>query len=229
MTAYPTRTIAYICELFHAPEPPATEAIQRLHNRYFSGGTPPYSSFAVTPAGPILSNPGSQPGALSQVAFLTDRIQFREELGALTAEEFGERVRTVASDAAGEREISSFIGQQVTIRTLVNPRKFGNACEYMRDGLFGFGDLVESFEGDPQIYGLRMVFQPNEACRNMLRIENYVQDPRSLFLENQSSFGPLRTSDQLNLLEENVTDAYGFLVDKAASFVQAFDLRLEEE
>jgi hypothetical protein len=229
MTAYPTRTIAYICELFHPPQPPATEVIQKLHNRYFEEGTPPYSSFAVTPAGPILSNPGTQPGALSQVAFLTDRMQFREELGAMTAEEFGERVRVVASDAAHERQIEGFIGQQVTIRTLVNPRKYDSACKYMRDGLLGFGDMVQTFEGEPQIYGLRMVFQPNQACRNMLRIENYVQDPRTLFLENQSSFGPLRTADQANLLEENVTDAYGFLVDKAASFVQAFDLRLEED
>jgi hypothetical protein len=229
MTAYPTRTIAYICELFHRPQPPATEAIQRLHNRYFAGGAPPYSSFAVTPMGPILSNPASQPGALSQVAFLADRLQFREELGAMTAEGFGERVRTVATDTASERQIEGFMGQQVTIRTLMNPRKFGNSLDYMRDGLFGFGDMIDTFEGEPQIYGLRMVFQPNDACRNMLRIENYVQDPRTLFLENQSSFGPLRTSDQLNLLEENITDAYGFLIERAANFVQAFDLRLEEE
>lgn len=229
MTAYPTRTIAYICELFHAPQPPATEAIQKLHNRYFAEGSPPYSSFAVTPAGPILSNPSTQPGALSQVAFLPDRIQFREELGAMTAEDFGQRVRTVASDAADQRKIEGFIGQQVTIRTLVNPRKYDSSSEYMRDGLLGFGDMIDAFEAEPQIYGLRMVFQPTQACRNMLRIENYVQDPRTLFLENQSSFGPLRTADQANLLEENVTDAYGFLVEKAASFVQAFDLRLEEE
>jgi len=89
--------------------------------------------------------------------------------------------------------------------------------------------MLDVFEAQPQVFGLRMVFQQGESCRNMLRIENYVQDPRTLFLENQSSFGPLRTTDQLNLLEENDADAYGFLVEKAAHFVQAFDLQLEEE
>ena len=230
MTAYATRTIAFICELFHAPQPPATEAIQRLHNRYFSEGNPPYSSFAVTPIGPVLSNPAARAGALSQVAFLADRIQFREELGALTVEDFGKRVRQIAGDAGAERQIEGFAGQQVTIRTLVNPRKFANSLDYMRDGLFGFGDMVDVFEQDAQIYGLRMVFPPTEDNRtaNALRIENYAQDPRTLYLENQSSFGPLKLDGELELLESNVTNAYSFLVDKAASFVSAFDLRLEE-
>ncbi len=230
MTAYATRTIAFICELFHAPQPPATDAIQRLHNRYFSEGSPPYSSFAVTPIGPVLSNPAARQGALSQVAFLQDRIQFREELGGLTAEDFGQRVRKIAVDASDERQIETLAGQQVTIRTLVNPRKFGNAVEYMRDGLFGFGDMVDVFEQEAQIYGLRMVFPPTEDNRtaNALRIENYAQDPRTLYLENQSSFGPLQLGNEVDLLESNVTNAYTFLVDKAASFVGAFDLRLEE-
>ena len=38
-------------------------------------------SFAVAPGGPVLSNAVSRPGAASQVSFLGDRIQFREELG----------------------------------------------------------------------------------------------------------------------------------------------------
>jgi hypothetical protein len=230
MTAYPTRTIAYICEIYHASMPPATESIQRLHNRYFEDGNPPYSSFAVSPAGPVLSNPGMQRGVLSQVAFLPDRIQFREELGAMTAEDFGLRVRRIAGDVASERSMEAYAGQRITIRTLLNPRKFGNSIEYMRDGLFGFGDMIDAFEGQPRIYGLRMDFPPSEECRtaNSLRIENYFQDERTLFMENQSSAGPVRVSDQLEHLEENVSSAYSFLIDKASSFVQAFDLRLEE-
>lgn len=230
MTAYPTRTIAYICEVFHASQPPATEVVQRLHNRYFADGNPPYSSFAVTPAGPVLSNPGTQQGVLSQVVFLPDRLQFREELGAMTAEDFGERVRRIAGDVAAERQMEGYAGQRVTIRTLLNPRKFGNSIEYMRDGLFGFGDMVDVFESTPQIMGLRMDFPPTEESRtaNSLRIENYFQDQRTLFMENQCSAGPVRVADQLEQLEENVAGAYEFLIHKASTFVQSFDLRIEE-
>jgi len=230
MSTYPTRTIAYICEIFHPSQPPATEVVQRLHNRYFEDGNPPYSSFAVTPAGPVLSNPAVRRGVLSQVAFLPDRIQFREELGAMTAEDFGQRVRQIAGDMAEEREMDGFAGQRITIRTLLNPRKFGSSIDYMREGLLGFGDMVDVFDSTPQIFGLRMDFPPAGESRttNSLRIENYFQDQRTLFLENQCSAGPVRVADQLAHLEENVADAYEFLVEKASTFVQAFDLKVEE-
>ncbi|MFT7668883.1 MAG: hypothetical protein ACI8X5_001583 [Planctomycetota bacterium] len=230
MNAYPTRTIAYICELFHAPLPIATDSVQRIHNRYFEEGSPPYSSFAVTPAGPVLSNPGLRPGVISQVVFLPDRIQFREELGAMTAEDFGARVHKIADDSAQERSLEGYAGQRITIRTLVNPRKFDQSIDYMRDGLLGFGDMIDVFEATPQIYGLRMEFPagPESRTTNSLRIENYFQDKRTLYMENQSASGPVRVMDQLSQLEENVASAYDFLVQKASSFVQAFDLRLEE-
>jgi hypothetical protein len=230
MTSYATRTIALVCELFHPPQPPATEAVQKLHNQYFATGNSPYSSFAVTPMGPVLSNPVMQQGAVSQVAFLPDRIQFREELGALTVEDFAARVLQIGRDAAAERNLDGFVGQQVTIRTLVNPRKFDNAVDYMRDGLFGFGDMIDVFQQAPQIYGLRMVFPPSDASKsaNALRIENFAQDPRTLYLENQSTSGPQTVENGLESVEINVMNAYSFLVDKATSFVQAFDLKLND-
>lgn len=231
METYPTRTIAYLCELFHPPQTPSPEAIQKLHNQYFAAGNPPYSSFAVTPMGPVLSNPGMRPGAVSQVAFLGDRLQFREEMGALTCEGFGERVQQIATDAARVIGIPQFAGQQVTIRTLINPRRFNDAGAYMRDGLFGFGDTTQTFEVEPRILGLRLVFpgSPESPSTNALRIENYAQDPRSLYLENQSSFGPQTLVGDTSALENNVALTYQFLIEKALAFVDTFDQRLEGE
>jgi hypothetical protein len=230
MDAYPTRTIAHICELFHPPQQPPTEAIQKLHNRYFEDGNPPYSSFAVTPVGPVLSNPIMRPGALSQVAFLADRIQFREELGMLACEDFGARVAQIALDAASATGIQHFPGQQVTIRSLINPKQYKESSRFMRDGLFGFGETVEIFDATPQIYGLRMVFPatPEQPSTNTLRIENYAQDPRTLFLENQASFGVQVVSEGLTQCASNVVSTYHFLMDQAQTFVETFDQKLEE-
>lgn len=229
MQTYPTRTIAYLCEVFHPPRKPSPEAVQQLHNQYFAAGNPPYSSFAVTPMGPVLSNPGMRPGTVSQVAFFGDRLQFREELGALTCEGFGERVQRISNDAARVIGIAQFLGQQVTIRTLINPRRFNDAAGYMRDALFGFGDTTEIFESQPRILGLRLVFagSPQSPSTNSLRIENYAQDPRSLYLENQSTFG-LQAGNELSL-EENVASTYRFLIERALVFVDTFDQRLEED
>lgn len=230
MDAYPTRTIAYVCELFHAPHQPPTEAIQKLHNRYFEDGNPPYSSFAVTPIGPVLSNPLMRPGALSQVAFLADRIQFREELGTLTCEDFSAQVARIASDAAQATGVSAYPGQQVTIRSLITPKQWKESDAFMRDALFGFGETVEAFEKTPHIYGLRLVFPPTSESpsTNTLRVENFAQDPRSLFLENQASYGPQVVAEGLRDVAPNVTAAYHFLVDQAQTFVETFDQRLEE-
>ena len=78
MPHHTTRTIAYVCELFHPPRKPDPKAIQKLHNALFESGSQLYTSFAVTPVAPILSNPGVRPEIVSQVAFLADRMQSKD-------------------------------------------------------------------------------------------------------------------------------------------------------
>ncbi len=226
---YQQRTIAYLCELHHPPLAPDPRPIQKLHNEMYESGDPPWSSFAVTPAGPVLSNPVSQPGAVSLAAFLVDRIQFREELGSMTYEEFGTRIRTVAEQAAERRGIQMFTGQQVTIRCLINPRTFRDSRAFLRQGMFRFGGETEVLGRDPQLYGLRLVFPPGSESPDAfsLRIESYNRDPRSLFLENQGTFGPLITGRSLTQIEENVRSTYVFLRERAIAFVARFDARQE--
>jgi hypothetical protein len=222
---YTPRTIALVSELHHPPMQPDPAPIQRLHNEMFQSGDPPYSSFAVTPAGAILSNPVSQPGASSYAAFLADRVQFREELSGLTFDGFSLRVREIATRVARMRGIQIFTAQSVTVRTLVNPRNFKDSRSYLRQGMFGFGDEPEAFGREPQIYGIRLVFPPEPERPNAfsLRIESYNNDPRSLYIENQASFGPLIVDQGTTAIEENVLAAYRFVVEETLRFVSRFD------
>ena len=232
---YDTRTIAFICELMHPPSQPDTGAVQRVHNGFFQEGDPPYSSFAITPMGPVLTNPSVRPGAISQAVFLPDRFQFREELGGLTCEDFGARVRQVTEAVAAQTGLQDFSGQQVTIRSLVNPRHFNDSRELLRQGLFQLQGPLPYFENDPAIWGLRMVFPPQDSDANLpvfnedrptanaLRIESYAQDSRSLFLENQGSFGQFAVNDGLDIVEQNITSAYEFLTERGLEFVASFD------
>ncbi len=226
---YQQRTIAYLCELHHPPLAPDPRPIQKLHNEMYEGGDPPWSSFAVTPAGPVLSNPVSQPGAVSLAAFLADRIQFREEMGSLTYEDFAGRIRSIAEKVSERRGIQMFTGQTVTIRCLINPRTFRDSRAFLRQGMFRFAEEPEVLGRDPQLYGLRLVFPPgtNSPDAFALRIESYNRDPRSLFLENQGTFGPLITGRGLVQIEENVRATYAFLRERAIPFVARFDARQE--
>lgn len=226
---YQQRTIAYLCELHHPPLALDPRPIQRMHNEMYEAGDPPWSSFAVTPAGPILSNPSPKPGAASLVAFLADRIQLREELSGLTCEDFALRVRQIAEQAASRRGIPMFTAQQVTIRCLINPRAYRDSRSFLREGMFGFTHQTDALGRTPQLYGLRLAFPPDAHSPDsyVLRIESFNRDPRSLFLENQGNFGPMISGASLPVVEENVRATYAFLRERAIPFVERFDARQE--
>jgi hypothetical protein len=224
-TFYTPRTIAFLCDLFHPPGEPDPAAIQKVHNRMFQTGDPAYTCFAVAPNGAVLSNPVSRPGAASTVAFLADRYQFREELTSVTFESFAERVRRISEEVSQLTSQRVFTAQQVTIRTLVNPRSYKDSRAYLKQGMFGFRDEVDSFAREPQLYGIRLVFPPRDEQPNAfsLRIESFNTDPRSLYIENQGSFGPLMVARGLEPVEQNVLATYGFVIEQALPFIGRFD------
>lgn len=226
---YDPRTIAFLCELLHPPMAPDPGPIQRVHNRMFQGAAPGYQSFTVSPSGAVLSNPTGQPNAVSSVGFLADRFQFREELTGLTVEDFSQRVRGVTAQALQERAVQLFTGQVVTVRTLINPRRFQDSRLYLKEGIFGFGAELAALGREPQLYGLRFVFPPTqqEPWAFTLRVESFANDSRALFLENQGSFGPILGASGLDLIERNIAATYDFVVQRALSFLEHFDVRQE--
>jgi hypothetical protein len=196
----------------------------------FATGRPAYASFNVTPQGPVLSNAPEVPNAVSQVAFREDRLQVREELTALTVDDFAARVGEVGTKLAEARSIPVYVGQVVTLRSLVNPREFSDAREYLKAGMFRFEDEPEAFGRQPMLYGLRLVFpaSQDDTTNFGLRIESWAQDARSLFVEVQGTFGPLIPSRGLEGLRERVLETYGFLTTRALSFIARFDHAVRE-
>jgi len=224
---YTPRTIAFLCELLQPPQAPDPQALQRVHNRLFSESPPLYGSFHVTPDGAILSNVTTQPGAASSVAFQRDRIQFREELSGLTVDEFSARVLRVVELACAARPCPLFPAQVVTLRSLVNPQHFKDSREFLRSGVLGLGAELAAFGREPQLYGLRLVFPATPEAPNLftLRIESFANDPRSVFVEVQGSFGPVVPARGLEPLEANVRATYAFVVDRVLPFLGPFDAR----
>jgi hypothetical protein len=115
------------------------------------------------------------------------------------------------------------------VRTLINPQNFRDSRLFLREGLFGFGAELAALGREPQLYGLRMVVPPTADAPHAfsLRVESFANDPRSLFLENQASFGPLLPAQGLDALAANVHATYDFVVDRALAFVRHFDARQE--
>ena len=226
---YAPRTIALITELFHPPRHPEPAPIQRVHNQLFQTGNSPYQGFVVTPQGAVLSNPTTRPGSASMAAFLGDRFQFREEFSSLTVDEFALRVRFVSELVVSQTGVQVFTAQQVTVRTLVNPRYFKDSRTFLKQGLLGLEGETDDFGREPHLFGLRMVFPAQESAPNSyaLRIESYHADTRDVYIENQASFPPILVARGLAPIEQNIVDAYRFLVERALRFVSRFDAKLE--
>ena len=193
----------------------------------FEGGQPAYAGFQVSPLGPLLSNPMGTPGAVSQVAFLADRIQFREERGTLTQEAFAARVREIGERAAPLRGVSAFSAQQVVLQSLVNPRTQTDTRAFLKTRVFGFGDELEALGRTSQLVGLRLGFSQEEGDDSAfgIRIESYSADPRSLYIEVHGTFGPATPSSGLEALEQNVLRTYDFLIERVLPFISSFDRR----
>ena len=209
---YQQRTIAYLCELHHPRSPLIPGRSRSSTTRCTSRGIP----LVELRRHPGRSRPlelrsrSREPSSLA--AFLVDRIQFREELGSMTYEEFGNRIRCVAEQAAERRGIQMFTGQQVTIRCLINPRTFRDSRAFLRQGMFRFGVETEVLGRDPQLYGLRLVFPPGNESPDAfsLRIESYNRDPQLALPREPGDVRALITGRSLTQIEENVRSTYVF-------------------
>ncbi len=226
---YAPRTIAFLCELLHPPLAPDPQPIQRVHNRLFESGNPPYQSFNVTPEATVLSNPSNRPGSVSSVSFLKDRFQFREELTGETTEGFVERVKSLTTQVCMERQIQIFTAQIVTVRTLINPKNWRDSRGFLREGVFKFDGELQALGRDPQLFGMRLVFPPTQETQNAftLRVESFASDSRSIFIENQASFGPQVVARGLEDVGANVEKSYAFIVERVLPFLGNFDARQE--
>ncbi len=251
---YQPRTINLVVELLHPPVGNDPRPVQRLHNELFAEPNPAYAGFHVTQLGPVLSNPMALPGAVSQVAFLPDRVQFREERSGLTHEDFAERVRRVAGRSAELRQVPLFVGQTVVIHSLVNPRTSQDTRVFLRDRVLGLGEAVETLGHPIDLAGLRLNLRPSAApnphgdgpadprsedlASFALRIESWAQDARSLFIELAGNFGPIAVAQTVQgpppslagqaALEENVLATYRYLEHSVLPFLARFDRRADD-
>jgi hypothetical protein len=224
---YTPRTIAFLAELLHPPMVADPAPIQRIHNLLFQSSRPDYASFTVGPEGAVLSNPPNAPGAVSSATFLGDRVQFREESTGLSLEDFTERMVRIVQLIIQEKQPQIFTGLAITVRTLVNPKQFVDSRSFIKSGVCGFSNQQMNFGREPQLFGLRLVFPPTpeEPQAFALRIESFANDARSVFIENQGTFGPSMIQNASEDIAAKIQATYSFLTERSLGFLAQFDQR----
>ncbi len=223
---YDIRTIAFLAEILHPPMDLEAKAIQNLHAELFDIPELAYRNFTLAPDGIHMTNLVDQPGAVSSVSFLIDRVQFREEMTGLTVEEFGKRVRGVLERVIPARNLPLATGQQFIVRSLLNPRHFQDSRDFLARAVCKIDPShLEPFQRPPGLFGLKLVFPqlPQDPSLFSLRIESFNQDPRSIFVENVGTFTHCVLPQGIGELLANLERTYAFLDEKATAFLARFD------
>lgn len=223
---YDPRTIAFFVELLHPPMQHDARKLQALHSELFTDAKAFYRNFAVIEGGAAYSNPPSMPNASSVATFLTDRVQVREEFTGTTLDDACARVERIAGLAVSQLNVQLFTAQQCVVRSLVNPRHFRDSRDFLARALFRFTqDDLQTFGRPAQLLGMRFVFPRLDGKPEIysLRLESYNGDPRSLYLENVGTFGPLLAAQGLGALAENLRESYRFLTEEVLQFLTRFD------
>lgn len=224
------RTINLLTELIHVPAKHTVENLRNLYNSICSSCG--YENFIRTADGARVESSkvdqskseGTQ--GSSSVTFRQDRIIVLEDRTALALEEYVERVETVARSAMEILKIPLFLVQQSTVRSLASPNFYRSAGEFLGKSLFKIREEELEPLGRPaNIFGLRLLFPatPDNNQQFNVRIESYVKDPRSVYIENVGVYKNPIQYQNLDVLGQNMEATAEFLSSNLCGFLTQYD------
>lgn len=217
------RTIARILELLHIPIQHSPDLLRDVYLEVSRSCG--YDNFIRTANGARVESAGGEGGAVSRVAFSNDRISFHEEHNNISMEAFLRRAEEVIRVVTEKLSIPVFICRNVTCRAIAAAPSGQHASQFLFDNLFQITPQEFSPFGRPgQILGFRMLFPPTDpkGGSHQVRVENYLRDPRSLYIEDWATFKvPVQSRDRDKLRDE-LQEVEDFLHDKINGFLNQF-------
>jgi len=223
------RTISLLAEVVHLPMKPTQDDLRDVYNRVC--GSCGYENYIRTATGARVERRDQEgSGGFSHLEFTRDRIRFTEDHVGITVEQFADKVLTVLKDAVPVLRIPVFLVQQVTVRAICTPNSFKSAAEFLARSIFQIRD--EDFEllGRPtNVHGFRLVFP---ATREQpygfnVRVEAYLRDRRSIYIENVGQFNTPVQTTSLETVGRNVEQTSEFIGNNLVPFLSLYDRRCE--
>ena len=217
------RTISRIVELFHIPLQHSPELLRGVYQEI--SGSCGYDNFIRISGGARLESAATEGGAVSRLSFLKDRISFHEEHSELSLESLQRRIDAVLQVATDRLSIPIFIVRNVTFRAVAAAPRGQHSSQFIAANLFRIEEQELEPLGRPgSIIGFRMHFpaQDPKGGTHQVRIESYLRDPRSLFLEDWATFKvPLQSRDMQRLSSE-LNEVEEFLHERVNAFLNQF-------
>lgn len=232
------RTINYLGELIHVPVAATVEGLRSVYAELCEREG--YENFIRTAdgcrleggaiEGQVIDPTAGEAPSRSTLTFRKDRIQLIEENTDLSLEQYRARVVNVATVAMKVLKIPLILVHHATARAITTPNCYRSAGDFLAENLIRVQPArIEPLGRPTSFMGLRLFFPAtaDQPGKFNVRVETYLRDPRSLYLENVAMFqAPIKPSNVAELGQQ-VETAVNFVSNNLWSFLTQFDIPRE--
>jgi len=223
------RTISLITELIHLPTVHSPEKLREVYNEVCR--TCGYENFYRIQGGARIERKDPEGEGFSQLSLVGDRIQLTDDHTGISVEQFGMKSKAVLSTALPALGIPVIILQQTTVRVIAMPNSFKTAAEFLARSVFKIRpEDLEPLRRPVNVFGFRLLFPPtvDQPQNYNVRVECYVRDGKSLYIENVGTFKTPIQPATIDQVEKNLQMTSDFLVEGVVKFLSVFDRRESE-
>ena len=218
------RTISLLTELIHIPTKSTVDQLRGIYNSIC--GSLDYENFTRTADGARIERCQGETPDTSTVTFRQDRVIMVEDNTTLTLEQYTQKLEVVARTAMEALNLPFFLVQQTTVRAIASPNAFKTGGEFIGKSLFRITpDDLRPLGRPTSIFGFRLFFPATkeQPYQFNVRVESYVKDNRSIYIENVGMFKTPIQHANIDVLGKNVQATADFLATNLCRFLSRFD------
>jgi len=217
-------TTSRILELLHIPVQHSPDSLREVYGMISVACG--YDNFIREPGGARLESIEGEAGAISRLTFTRERIVFLEERSRTGLDHFVRRVEAALRVAAPKLGIPLLIARTVTQRAVAQIPSGERAPGFLARTLIRIGPEDLQALGRPaHVVGVRLDLPPRtpQDGAHRVRVETYLRDPSSLFLEDIATFKvPVQSLDHAQVAKE-LEEVDSFLGDKLTGFLGSLE------
>ena len=223
MIGEPT-TISRIVELLHLPASHTPETLREVYSEISTSCG--YDNFIRQPGGARLESVETEAGTATRLTFTRDRIVFQEERTRTGLDHFSRRIEATLKVAAPKLGIPLVVARTITQRAIVGVPGGETAPGFLGRTVFRFGaEELQPLDRPARLVGFRLDFPartPQDGAHRV-RIETYLRDQSSLFIEDVGTFKvPVQSLDHAKIQKE-LQEVEDFLGDRLTGFLGGLD------
>ena len=206
-------TLGVSVDLVHLPTQVNLEMYKEVYMEV--SGPCGYENFMRVGDGARLETAATPEKGASRVTFARDRITFQEEGAGIGSDLLSRRMEEVVRSLSKRVQIPVIVARTRNHRTLIRVPGDGVAAEWLANKALRLDEESCAPLGRPvRASGLRLQLpaQKNGEAMHLLRVEEWLKNPRMLFVEDNASWRQPMPLDQFSNIATELNSAEELMV-----------------